>query len=266
MDSLLFVIAQGGLLLGQPSTWAIIGIVGFIAINRPAFGRALLILFFCMIANPFLKAIFQEPLPQPMDGWGFPSGHMQASFVFWGWLAVEARHFWSTFLIAVLLLVIGYGIVYAGYHYPRDILAGVCFGAIILVGYHALNQIPFFKAKPYALALPLLIIGILLLWTLPEARKLHTWVALGGLSGLSIGWGLSNHLLRTSATATLVTRLLQLGIAFIGVYAIQKGVAAHLFSLPLFVEKFCQTFLMGLWISIVPALYLRSKQPSQRLS
>ncbi|HRE32849.1 MAG TPA: phosphatase PAP2 family protein, partial [Candidatus Berkiella sp.] len=90
--------------------------------------------------NVYLKSIWQMPLPAPMEGWAFPSGHMHSAVVFWGALAIEFRRFWFSALIVFMLCLAGYGLVYHGYHYPIDIVGAVGFGSLSLFIYGYLRQ------------------------------------------------------------------------------------------------------------------------------
>lgn len=189
---MLELIAKFGLFFGQPTVIVCIIVVGFLLGREAVFGRALFLLLFTMIYNVYLKSIWQMPLPPPLEGWAFPSGHMHSAVVFWGWLAIEYRKIWYAELTFFLLCLIGYGIVYHGYHYPIDILGAVAFGSISLVLYSLLQRLPYFKQKPYRLGFFLTILGLIITGLLPpEGRKPHMFQALGALIGFSAGWYLS---------------------------------------------------------------------------
>jgi len=90
-----------------------------------------------------LKLAFHRPRPPAFFGpaptsYSFPSGHAMGSVCFYGVLAAilaaRARGKvakWCIWTGAVLLIgVIGYSRIYLGVHYPSDVIAGYCAGAV----------------------------------------------------------------------------------------------------------------------------------------
>ena len=90
---------------------------------------------------------------RPLFGWkSFPSDHSLAVFLLIG-LAYCFSLPWVAALIVMGAWVV-FGRVYAGVHYPSDILAGLTLGALVLVAY-GLAGLPLVAASAPAL-LPLL--------------------------------------------------------------------------------------------------------------
>jgi undecaprenyl-diphosphatase len=80
----------------------------------------------------------------PEDGFSFPSGHANASFVFYLFLMILLRRYFiiggsygAANLVSVamplLVAVIGASRIYLGVHYPTDIIGGWLLGSIILI-------------------------------------------------------------------------------------------------------------------------------------
>jgi undecaprenyl-diphosphatase len=96
------------------------------------------------IANNLLKTVFERARPEfvaggvPIDSFSFPSGHaMLAAIVCLSLGALlarsEPRRAHKGYILGVaiaLTLLIGSGRVYLGVHYPSDVLAGWCIGAL----------------------------------------------------------------------------------------------------------------------------------------
>jgi membrane-associated phospholipid phosphatase len=86
-----------------------------------------------LAAEPFLKDAF-ERLPPGGEGhgWSFPSGTAMVTMAFTSWALLAAwpwvRHRRRLALGVAAAFVFGYGlaIVYLGWHYPSDVVAGWC--------------------------------------------------------------------------------------------------------------------------------------------
>lgn len=147
---ILEIIAQIGATLDSPYLYCLIIILGLIfSPNKAIFGRTLLLTSFTIIYNLGLKSIWQIPLQLPLEGWAFPSGHMHAAFVFWGWLAIESRRIWISEIVFMILCTIAYGLLYYGYHQPIDIAGSIGFGSLSLFLYWLINQQITFRQHPY---------------------------------------------------------------------------------------------------------------------
>jgi undecaprenyl-diphosphatase len=91
--------------------------------------------------NELLKYFFHRPRPSSalfyQYGLSFPSGHAMMSMAFYGclaWLAVQHGGRWSWATVLVLFsLLIGLTRIYFHVHYPTDVVAGFCGGAVWLV-------------------------------------------------------------------------------------------------------------------------------------
>jgi len=92
-----------------------------------------------------LKQFFNRPRPlipllEPVGGLSFPSGHALMSVTFYGLLIVlvwdniaNSRWKWLlTFLLATLILLIGFSRIYLRLHYFSDVIAGFSAGIIWL--------------------------------------------------------------------------------------------------------------------------------------
>ena len=101
-----------------------------------------------------LKLAFRRPRPVAFFGptpnsYSFPSGHAFGSVCFYGVLAaiLAARvrgtaAKWSVWTIAILLMaMIGFSRIYLGVHYPSDVIAGYCAGAVWVAAVGLLDRI-----------------------------------------------------------------------------------------------------------------------------
>jgi len=247
---MLELIAKTGLFFSQPIVLACVVLVGFLNRNEAIFGRTLFLLLFTMVYNVFLKSIWQVPLPPPLEGWAFPSGHMHSAVVFWGALAIEFRRFEFSALVVFTLCLTGYGLIYHGYHYPIDILGAVGFGSFSLFLYNIFKQQPYFKEKPYRLGTQLSFLAIVCMQFMPpeSLQKWHIWQALGALIGFTIGWALlSQQQNKQTLTIEGKQRLFVTSVALLGSLAFFY----LLKILPITKNPmiFCQFLLIAIWVS-----------------
>ncbi len=171
------------------------------------------------LLNDGLKAFFNEPRPPEElhvveeDGLGFPSGHAQASTVFWGTLARMYPR-WRTWLVAgAFIVLVSLSRVYLGVHTLRQVTAGVLVGlAVVWVawGLESVVEDPLREmALGWKLALGFLV-PTLALATFPRP---DSWMFAGALTGLS--WA---YAWETSTDRDLITgwRVLVAGLAGFG--------------------------------------------------
>lgn len=184
------IITEIGLIFSQPITLIIVFLFGTFFLDTKAFSKAFMLMLFTMIYNLYLKSIWQIPLDPSLEGWAFPSGHMHAAWVFWGWLVCHYKK-WS--LLAAFLVAMGlatFGMIDHGYHHLSDVLGAIGFGSLSLLIFYGLNRITIFKENMFVSSVLISGLGLLFLCMMPASvqTKLHIWQAQGGLLGLSLGW------------------------------------------------------------------------------
>ena len=133
----------------------ILAIVAFLYFRQARTAALLAITMVGMAAlDVTLKLAFHRPRPVAYFGptpttYSFPSGHAMGSVCFYGVLAaiLAARASgrgakWCIWTGTVLLIgMIGYSRIYLGVHYPSDVIAGYCAGAVWVVAVGFLNKI-----------------------------------------------------------------------------------------------------------------------------
>ncbi|MEO5874169.1 MAG: phosphatase PAP2 family protein [Streptosporangiaceae bacterium] len=161
----------------------------------PAWGaRLAVMLSFSGVLNELLKTLFHAPrpywthpgirTPEPIAGYGMPSGHAQNSIVVWGTLARLAgtRRAWVA--AGVLGLGIGLSRIFLHVHSPTQVLAGWMLGGGVLATALVLGPavLVWWRARRLAVQLGLsLLVPLVLLfcvdlavdsqqgWRMPEA-------------------------------------------------------------------------------------------------
>ena len=156
-----------------------------------------------MILNTLLKEIFQVPLAIHLGDhtWAFPSGHMMFACTLYLWLAYELKHLWVWALVTFALFLIGIRLCHLNYHNITDVFGALGFSTILLICYHYL-----LKRLPQLFQVNWLFLGIGSLWLfsipfLDTTKSFsHSWLALGGLLGVTLGSGLNSISLKDLTT------------------------------------------------------------------
>jgi undecaprenyl-diphosphatase len=105
-----------------------------------------LIAYAAEASNALLKSLIAAPRPSPdlvrvtehASGWGFPSGHVMGSSMLLGAAALTIQRraprcrFVAWIIAGLIVLIIAFGRIHAGAHWPSQTLGGVL-GAIVLV-------------------------------------------------------------------------------------------------------------------------------------
>jgi undecaprenyl-diphosphatase len=138
---------QGFSFLGSVAVVTVLGLAAVCVFFYFRLARMAALLAITMVGmaalDVALKLAFQRTRPVAFFGptpssYSFPSGHAMSSLCFYGVLAaiLAARACgrvakWSIWTGAVLLIgMIGYSRIYLGVHYPSDVIAGYCAGAV----------------------------------------------------------------------------------------------------------------------------------------
>lgn len=226
-------------------------LLGYIFYDRRKWGTAIYILLFTMIFSKFLKNIWQIPLPLHLvlEGYAFPSGHMQGATVFYGWIMLQCRSIIVTLICSGIMLGVAFGLLHFGYHIPRDIFGALGFALLTIALYHYLLT-KFFVNKEEMSGVFLAVIGLLLIFQLPSI--IFLWLAEGALVGFSVGWIIAKS---APMPMGLWNKMITLATSLAGVGVI-KFLAGIIVASPAAVV-FITYGLVGLWIGVTPWLTTR---------
>lgn len=115
-------------------------LLGYIFLERKIFYHAICLITLSALFNVALKVTFKIPLTPLLyqKGFAFPSGHMQYAFALYMWLAMHTTKIVIRALITTILIGIGLGLMYFGYHNIIDVLGAILFGTIVVISYRLL--------------------------------------------------------------------------------------------------------------------------------
>ena len=120
-------------------------IISGLALRPKFFVTPIFLLLFTMIFSAVLKLVFAVPYSPELvaklgkDGFSFPSGHMQSSVVFYGWLLLHCKNKWLKIALIFLLCGIAFGLIFEGYHNIFDVVGGLFFAAATIFAYQKLE-------------------------------------------------------------------------------------------------------------------------------
>lgn len=171
-------------------------IIGYIWINRDVFFHGICLVLISMIFNASLKATFQIPLNPSLgkEGYAFPSGHMQTSVVLYGFLYTFAQNRALKICLIALLITIGWGLIYFGYHNLVDIVGAIIFALLLIYLYkHIILNKSYLKSRYLFLAVIIFVSICLGYIKLIHIIPPHLWMAYYALFGLLIAQGYFNY-------------------------------------------------------------------------
>ena len=110
--------------------------------NRQLGVRSLFAFIFIALLTTAFKEVLQRPRPFMVSeqviplfeasGFGLPSGHVSISTAVWGYLATVFRRGWFYMVTGLLVLLMAWARMYAGVHYPQDVIVGAALGLLSL--------------------------------------------------------------------------------------------------------------------------------------
>lgn len=119
----------------------VIIICGILFHKRGYYGTAACFICFVMIFNTLLKDFFKVPLfPHLGNGYAFPSGHMHAAAVFYGYICYKIDDRRIKTAILILLGCIGFSLVHCRFHDWFDVGGALFFAALEISLFHFLRN------------------------------------------------------------------------------------------------------------------------------
>lgn len=113
------------------------------SINRQYGRQLLVVLLVGLVGLLAFKELFARPRPYLLhpdlvrgltdeDGYGIPSGHVIVSMMIFGYLGTLIRRTWFWVLTVIYVALIGWARMYAGLHYPQDVILAIPIGLLLL--------------------------------------------------------------------------------------------------------------------------------------
>lgn len=223
------------------------------------------------LLNDVAKFIFQNPRPVaeylvagvrelnieniPKNSPGFPSGHAQSAFAFWGALAYYLKNRYITLLCAAMILLISYSRLYLAVHHLGDVAGGLVFGGFILVLY-VLSvywiEKKYEKMNDLSLIIIVIIVPFILFKALPGNEVSRT---MGVFSGFLIGIILGKERVRFSPGNSIPGHLLKVAAGLSIVFLMKSSI--KLFPPQPYISYFVY-WIMGFWVTfIAPLIFSR---------
>jgi undecaprenyl-diphosphatase len=135
-----------------------------------------------VIFNALLKQLFKVPLfPHLGPGYAFPSGHMHAATVFYGYILYKINNKIMKALLFLLICGFGFSLIHCHFHDFFDIIGAVAFafGEIVIYHFILLN----FGEKAVAVvAIAAAVFSMAALFLIYKL-ELHVWLAFYALIG-----------------------------------------------------------------------------------
>jgi signal peptidase II len=127
------------------------------------------------------KLLFRAPRPYQVapdlvrllviqtSNYGLPSGHVAGALAMGGLAAIWGGRRWRWVLVAMWTLLVGWARIYAGVHYPQDVIAGILVGAASLwISLRFFDRfMMWWNRVPQAAQAAMIVLGLILVFNLP---------------------------------------------------------------------------------------------------
>lgn len=168
-------IMQAFTFLGEQTPFMVLALILFWCVDKWKGYFLLSASFLGTILSQSLKMICRVPRPWVKDpsftvvesaksgatGYSFPSGHTQGATCTYGGIARMTKRNWLRWVMAALVLLVGFSRMYLGAHYPSDVAVGLILGvAAVLVLYPVFQRAKDSDRVMYAF------LGVMLLLTI----------------------------------------------------------------------------------------------------
>lgn len=134
-------------ILGEDQAYVVLAAMIFVALSPQLGYFMLLSLLTSVWVNVCLKNTLAMPRPPPeqwivkVEGYGFPSGHAQASAAFWSSASLYLRNASVTLLGAVLVALISASRLVLHVHYPVDVIGGALIGLLVAAASYKMTKL-----------------------------------------------------------------------------------------------------------------------------
>lgn len=138
--------------------------------------------------NEALKLFFHSPRPywvspavkafSAHSSFGLPSGAAMYGVVVYGYIASVIRRWWAILICSILLICASLARIFAGIHFPLDLIGGFCLGLILLLAY--LLAGPAIEAWARRLSRPARVAAIIAVAAIPICLAIPASLSLAG--------------------------------------------------------------------------------------
>lgn len=227
-SSLLDLLAMALNAAGSEYVFMVVLSVIYWSVNRHLGLRMLFALMLAVVLNTALKLLFQAPRPFHVSdavrmvveagSYGLPSNHVMSAVAIWGYLALYLRRRWVTIVVVIYVLLMAWARMYAGVHYPQDVVAGALLGALSLWLSFWLERHfpPFWSRLPLSAQVALVVLAGIVLTVFLFEDAFGAAIA-GVVVGTGLGYMAEQRYVRFSSAGDTTQRVLRcvLGIMFV---------------------------------------------------
>jgi membrane-associated phospholipid phosphatase len=238
-------------LLGENYIYMVLIAITYWCLNKKSGVLVAYVLLASAYLNYWLKMSFSIDRP-PSEyriilkdeiSYGFPSGHMQNTIAFWGWVGLKIGKARVQAIFPALVFLIGLSRIYLGVHYLGDVLGATFFGIVFLVVVN--KAVPFLESKSnntpewlrYYLmpAVSVLLFGLSLV-AFSDTAKGNSALVCGYLFGFSLGVSLESKKVKISMDTSLRTKVIRSAVGLVTVFGLYP-VISYVLDLTPFVAQ-----------------------------
>lgn len=245
--------------LGDEKFLLPVGLGIYWCVDRRAGLQLGLVLLGSSYLNTVAKELAQQPRPYqydvrvlPLDtasSGGLPSGHTQATTVFWGYVAARCQSAWLRGLAIVLLIGIPLSRLYLGAHFPGDLLGGYVLGAgmlVLLLG--LVPRLATWLGRQHRLWQWGMAVGLPLSLLVAARGARHETIMAAALLGLGCGVAAERQWIGFATPGPVWQRAIRLGVGLGGLAGLLGGLRLIFGGAEWSVwERICSAAMAGFW-------------------
>lgn len=229
-------------------------VIGMIFHRRDVYAKAACCLLWVMIFNTLLKILFKVPLfPHLGPGYAFPSGHMHATTIFYGYFFYKIADKRIKIALAAVISSVGFSLVRCHFHDWIDISGAVVFSIAELFLYYIISKNFGEKVAGYLSIFSAIFVMIIL--AVIHKIEPHVWLAFYGLVGMEFALTFMEERIFTNKSQRIFAFLFSIA-AIVVVYYLFKYL-----SLPSYLSeiRFALMPLIIVWSSNLSIRVIKNK-------
>ncbi|MBZ9633949.1 phosphatase PAP2 family protein [Clostridium sp. FP1] len=185
-------------------------------------------------------------------GQSFPSGHTQATTMFWVSWIIQVKKKWMYMVGILAIILVGISRLYLGVHWPIDVIGGI----VVAIIWVFISNYIFEYAETTGRKWALMIIVVPMLIGMIFFREKTYYTISGTVLGFYIGYIIESKYVKYDVRNTRLKQVMKL-VSGLTILITLKSILKVILPISIFADFF-RYFVIGLWITVgAPSIFKR---------